>query len=185
MMILAMDPSGSFRYGSGTTGYTFIDYDTKEIFVGHQIKAKDFKKYLGLGNTKYQDEHALTILYANKLAKDKNKKLVVVLEDYIQSAATPKYQALETSELIGRLTMVMTDNNIMFVRQRSQLIKTNLAKEQALILLSNNQLSTEKDKLNRTRWYLHGKQINNHILDAIRHGLYYIESTKQKEKKQL
>ena len=42
MKILSIDPSGSYNYGQGTTGWCLINSENHELLKYGNIKAKDY-----------------------------------------------------------------------------------------------------------------------------------------------
>lgn len=175
MIILAVDPSGSYKYGSGTTGWCAVTSSGMILLTGN-IKAKDYK-------TKAEYIKAHDELF-NEINPD-----ILVIENFIlyQGTASTLYnQELETSELIGYMCGKAEDRKIKVVRQNAQLIKTALYKPNILLNVVNqnfNQLVLKKTKIDRQQWIFENKRISNHMVDSIRHAFYYITRENQKENK--
>lgn len=173
MLILAFDPSGSFKYGSGTSGWCFVNSSNNQIIDLGNIKAKKYKT-----RKEYFEEH-INIL--KKWSID-----VLVVENFIlykSSANSMLNQELETSELIGYICGVAEEMNIKIVRQNAQVIKTILKKNnvlQDIINKINKQIEFKTKKTDRVQWYFRGTRISNHIVDALRHAYFYITKEKQK-----
>lgn len=161
MTILVFDPSGNYNEGKGTTGFAQY-YNNKLIFVG-QIRAESFDS-----QHEYWEHHSLLI---DTVGPD-----VVVIENYKLFASTKDAQInseLETSQLIGVLKFHCTAKKI-HVRLQEPQIKHRFSNE---ILLRKKIISQDKQK----RYYAVGVPISRHIIDAIRHGEYYINFKLKKE----
>ena len=173
MIILALDPSGSYKYGSGTTGWCVVRSETKGLILTGNIKAKNFDS-----KEDYVKEH---------VALFNIKPDVLVIENFIlyRGTAPSLYnQELETSELIGYVCGKAEERGIEVVRQNAQLIKTALYKHKILLNIVNQereQLIFKKTKKDRTQWFFEDKRISNHIVDSIRHAFYYVTREEQKE----
>jgi hypothetical protein len=172
MNILSLDPSGSFKYGSGTTGWCIVNLETEKILEIGKIEAKNFKT-----KEEYFAEHI------KLLDKEIN---IVIIENFILYQHTAQNfinQELETSELIGYIDGKATERNLNVVRQNAQLIKTALKKTNVLLKITNRkqfQLTFKTSKKDSVQWYFNNKRIKGHIVDAIRHAFYYINQSKEK-----
>jgi hypothetical protein len=174
MRVLAIDPSGSFKHGSGTSGWCVVDKETGKIIGLGNIKAKDFET-----REKYFNKHKqIAQLYIHD---------VLVIENFIlyQSTASSLFnQELETSELIGFICGFEEEKGKKVIRQKAQLIKTVLKKNNILLELVNQteeKLTFKTSKSDRVQWYFEGVRISNHIVDAIRHAYYYLNQEKKNE----
>lgn len=176
MIILAMDPSGSYKYGSGTTGWCMVSTMTHQILEVDNIKAKKYKT---------KEEY----IQAHNEILDFVKPSVLVIENFIlyQGTAANLYnQELETSELIGYICGKAKERGIEVVRQNAQLIKTALYRPNILLNVVNQkqeQLVWKKTKKDIQQWFFKGERISNHMVDSIRHAFYYITREEQKENK--
>ena len=162
MKILALDPSGNYHEGKGTTGWAYY-YDFKLVAVG-QLRAEEFNS-----QTEYWQKH-LTLI-------DSIKPKILVVEDYKLYASTKDAQInseLETPQLIGVLKLHCSMVDIHLRLQPSH-YKHRYTNE---ILLHKNIVSQDTQK----RYYATGVPITRHILDAIRHGEYYINFKYKKER---
>ena len=154
MRILAFDPSGSFTEGSGTTGY--VIFENGHIISVGQLKAEDFDC-----RQDYWKMHGNLI---RNLEPD-----VVVAEDYRLQAGKEKAQIgsqMETVRLLGYMEMTAYIARIPFVLQPAS-IKPRFSNE---ILERKKILSTKT----RGGLYILNVQVTNHVVDAVRHGMYYI-----------
>ena len=162
MKILALDPSGNYHEGKGTTGWAYY-YDFKLVAVG-QLRAEEHKT-----QTNYWISHIKLI--------ESMKPDILVVEDYKLYASAKNAQInseLETPQLIGILKIHCSMEQIHLRLQPAQ-IKHRFSNE---ILLHKNIVSQDTQK----RYYATGIPITRHILDAIRHGEYYINFKYKKER---
>ena len=91
--ILAIDPSGNFKEGRGTTGWCLFDIKTNKIIKFGVITAADYKDQF-----KYWDAHITLI---DSLSGYKPE---VVMEDYLLYSNRAEAQTnsrLETPQLLG------------------------------------------------------------------------------------
>ena len=166
MKIIAFDPSGSFKYGSGTSGWCIMEDTNFEIIKLGNIKAKD-----------YETKELYFKAHIDLLEKEKLS--VLVIENFILykgTASSMVNKELETSELIGYIVGKATELNMKVYRQNSQEIKTVLKKSNIILNILNHskeQIVFKKTKKDRQQWYYQEKRISNHIIDAIRHAVLY------------
>lgn len=173
MRILAIDPSGSFKHGSGTSGWCVVDDETGKIIGLGNIKAKEFDT-----REQYFSKHkSIAKLYIHD---------ILVIENFIlyQSTASSLFnQELETSELIGVICDFEEERGKKIVRQKAQQIKSVLKKNNVLLGLVNkteDRLTFKTTKADRVQWFFEGVRISNHIVDAIRHAYYYLNQENKK-----
>ena len=117
--VLAIDPSGSFHEGKGTTGWCVFNCLDNVVSISDYICAKTFGTM-----EQYWDAHIQLI--ARMHAKYKNK-LIVVIEDYILYAHKAKAQInshLETPKLIGVLQHYCWSKNIPYRMQLATEVKS-------------------------------------------------------------
>lgn len=161
MKILVFDPSGNFYEGKGTTGWAMY-YNKKLTSVG-QIRA--------VGAEIQPSYWAQHIDLIEALSPD-----IIVMEDYLLQASKARSQigsTLETPQLIGAIKLYCYNANIELIMQPPS-IKSSFPNKR---LIHRGILS--KDSSNS--YYAVGIKISRHIIDAIRHGEYYI-NFKLKEK---
>jgi len=162
--ILVFDPSGNYIEGQGTSGWALY-YKGSLTSVG-QIRAADYNSRQG-----YWDEHIKLI--------EAHSPDIVVLEDYVlygQSASAQIGSELETPQLIGIIKYYCLSNNIKGYIQHAK-IKPRFSNE---ILLHRKTITQDNTK----RYYAIGVPLTGHILDAIRHGEYFINFTLKKIQKE-
>ena len=163
--ILALDPSGSFNEGKGTTGYCIFDTMTHMFLACGSIYAKDFN------NMEEYWDRVLTLIDAkwHYLKRD----MVVVCEDYLLYATKLQDQInsrMETPKLIGCIQHFCYKNNIPYRMQTASEVKKRWAnhilahKGYIKIINARGQL---KPTSGDCTTYSH------HSLDAIRHAIHY------------
>jgi hypothetical protein len=164
MKILAFDPSGNFYEGKGTTGWALF-YNGELKAVG-QIRADECETRF-----EYWEKHLIliTTLEPNH----------VVIEDFILYASKKEKQIgseFETPQLIGVLKYYCDKEVIPWHLQHAQ-IKSRYSNK---ILLYKQIISKSG-----TRYYAAGVPVSGHILDAIRHGMFFITFRLPKIKEEL
>lgn len=162
MKILAMDPSGNFNEGKGTTGWALLDENGKIIACGQLLAVTFDQKEL------YWDNHLLLI---DKLQPD-----VLVIEDFLLYANRSQNQInsrFETPKLIGIIELFCWQHKIELAFQKASEVKLRWNDERLIL----------KGFLSKSgnRYYAGGVQITEHIRDAIRHGVHYITFKLKKE----
>ena len=154
MRILAIDPSGNFNEGKGTTGWSLFT-DNKELLNFGQIKASDYDNVY-----EYTQEHINLI---TKYTPD-----IVVIEDFKLYADKAKNQInsrFETPKLIGTLQFYCYKNNIPTFLQSANEVKTRWNDD---ILLYYNIIQKHGNK-----YYINEILVSDHIRDSIRHGIHF------------
>ncbi len=162
MKILAIDPSGNFNEGKGTTGWALIS-DNKEIISCGQILAKNF-------NSKFEYWESIIKLIKNLEPNH------LVIEDFLLYEDKSKVQInsrFETPKLIGLLEFYCYKTNRTYTLQRAVDVKKRWNDD---ILVNKGYVQ----KVNN-RYFVCGVLTSDHIRDAIRHGIHYI-TFKIKEK---
>lgn len=153
--ILAIDPSGNFNEGKGTTGWALVS-SNKEIISCGQILAKNYEN-------KFQYWNAI-IQLVKMIGAD-----YVVIEDFLLYEESSKSQInsrFETPKLIGILELYCNSNNIEYSLQRAVDVKKRWTDE---ILVYNNYIQKQND-----RYFACGVLVSGHIRDAIRHGIHFV-----------
>lgn len=164
MRILAIDPSGSFKEGKGTTGWVVLnDWEVEQF---GQIKAKDFET-----RTSYWHSHGEL-----PLTKDPD---VIVIEEFVlygNKSSAQINSEMETSKLLGYLEMHYHTAGYEVETQRAVTAKQRYTDK---ILLRKGYITKKGN-----RYYINGVNVSGHIIDALRHGLYYRLKESRKESKQ-
>lgn len=160
--IIALDPSGSYYEGKGTTGYS-VFYAPENRFIDKGvIHAKDFNCAEA-----YWDNHLklLNKILFSQRGKRKNKpqRTIVVIEDYLLYANKAESQInsrMETSKLIGIIQHWCYKNDIVYNMQTAALVKQRWTDE---ILWYKGYL-----KKNGSRY-----EVCEHTRDSMRHAVHY------------
>lgn len=154
--ILAIDPSGNFREGKGTTGYCKM-YNGRILDVG-EIKAEGFPTA-----AEYWFSHKFMI---NTFMPD-----VVVCESYQlyhhkgKKAETQAHSYLETPQLIGVITVACWEKDVPLIFQTASQVKTRWPED----LLVQEGFITKEGR----SYFWNGKKLSRHEIDAIRHAVHY------------
>lgn len=172
-MILVFDPSGNWseKEGKGTTGWALLGGDGELVDFG-DIKASDYDSI-----EEYWAAHCDLMYNKIRSAVYVHK---IVCESYKLQPAKAKQQSwssLETPQLIGALRMYNYNEVTLrheFVFQDPS-IKARFSDE---ILVSSG-IAEKRGKM----YYINGKLTNDHMRDAIRHGLYYLRYGGKKDEK--
>ena len=160
--ILAIDPSGSFSEGKGTTGWVLLSHNEQLLGKGF-ISAYDFNC-----PEEYWDAHIKLIKTYNKYY---GKNLIIVIEDYIlyknrtQSSINSKF---ETCRLIGVLQHYCWRIHQDYSMQLAVAVKNRWSDE--LLIHEKYIYKTKRDLIHRQS-KLSLKLI--HTRDAYRHALHY------------
>lgn len=146
MKFIAVDPSGNFKEGKGTTGWAvFEDGELKEFGA---VKASDYKTQLD---------------YWADIIGILSKYELVVCESYRlqpSKSMAQSWSALETPQLIGAI--MYTCKNVIF---QDPVTKRRFSDD----ILVDMGILTKNNKL----YLCQGRVTNDHMRDAIRHGMYY------------
>ena len=168
MKYIFIDPSGSFNEGKGHTGIAVIkdnDWNTLEYC---SIAAKDF-------DTRHEYWYAIMMkIHEYTFFKDPeprtNLDTKVIIESFmIRSQGFLMGKMPETIRLIGALEFKLENHGIDCYLQTPT---------QAKARFKDNDLPRYIpgfEKRINGRYYLNGKQINDHIRDALKHLLYFMK----------
>lgn len=162
--ILAIDPSGNFEEGKGTTGICLLNTvlpENKALLGATDVHAKEF-------NTKeeYWREH--TAIISRVIKKFENT--IVVIEDFTldpRRAMQQSHSRMETPKLIGILQLYCDTNNIPYVMQRAHEVKTRWA---------DDILVFKKYLIEKGRCFIipgTNKYLSRHCKDAVRHAVHF------------
>lgn len=166
MIILAMDPSGSFNEGKGTSGYSiwaYNDMQYKLLNVG-QLSALEYETQ--------QDYWQAHINLLRDIKPD-----ILVIEDYLLYAHKAMQQTgskMETPKLIGIIQYECSKLNIQVELQKAVDVKNRWTDD---ILVYKGILIKEGNHYNTGQ----KKKVSRHIRDSIRHGIHYIMKVRNKE----
>jgi len=160
--ILALDPSGSFHEGKGTTGWCVIDATENTITASGRLSAKKYNTMEA-----YWDAHLDLI---QKYKTKYNSNLIVIIEDYLLYAHKAKTQInskMETCKLIGILQHSCGMSGPPYKMQTASEVKNRWSDK---ILLYKGYLQK------KGRFFiipLSQKRADKHCRDAIRHGVHF------------
>jgi hypothetical protein len=159
--ILALDPSGSFHEGKGTTGWVLMNKFGRVQDRGF-ITALNFMEPEAFW-------HAHNILIST-MWQHYEKQMIVVVEDYLlyrDKAQEQTNSRMETCRLLGVIQCHCWEENIPYVFQRAVDVKTRWSYEilqKEKIIESHGTFFTLIDS---------GQRINRHELDALRHAMHF------------
>lgn len=161
--ILALDPSGNFEEGKGTTGWVLMNYKEKLIASG-AISANDYR-------TKDEYYDAILDLIDKNNNKYKDGGFILVMEEYVlyrDKATTQTNSKMETCRLLGVLQHHCWLCKIPYSMQLAASVKHRWSNE---LLLREQILYKDRDGLHHTetKYWMNVP----HILDAFRHALHY------------
>lgn len=156
--ILALDPSGAYKEGYGTTGWCLIDQDTKKVMKFGYIHAKNYSCQF-----QYWDAHIKLIDSLAGFHPD------IVMEDYLLYGARANAQInsrLETPQLIGIIKYEAYKRGLFVYIQTALEVKIRW----------NDDVLVHKGIIQKDgRVYKIGPTIvSDHIRDSIRHGMHYM-----------
>lgn len=159
--ILAIDPSGNFEEGKGTTGICCFACKDNCIDKIKDIHASAF-------NSKEAYWQAHTAFIQSVL--DVLPNTIVIIEDFTldpRRAMQQSHSKMETPKLIGILQLYCKQNNIPYKMQRAVEVKNRWTDH----ILEYKKYIVKKNKM----YYLpeHTRPISRHCKDAIRHAVHF------------
>lgn len=155
--ILALDPSGNYNEGKGTTGWCLYDTQTNRIVMFGVIKAIKYNSMM-----EYWDAHIRLIDDLSGYA------ITVVLEDYLlysNKVDTQIRSRLETPKLIGALQYELYLRGIKVIFQNAALVKKRWSDE----ILEHKHLIEKQGYT----YFKNDIKLSEHTKDAMRHALHY------------
>jgi hypothetical protein len=158
--ILALDPSGSYEEGKGTTGWCIWDDDKYLTAAVGEICAVDYDSQISFWKA------VLLLLECKAL----NEKTAVPIEDYLlyaHKADTQINSHMETCQLIGILKYFCAQHHIPYRMQPASEVKLRWEDDvlirKGIVVVKGRELVTAKTGLSMTR----------HTMDALRHAVHY------------
>lgn len=156
--ILALDPSGSYKEGLGTTGWCLIDQDTKKIIKFGYIYAGDYSCQF-----KYWEAHIDLIDSLTGYHPD------VVIEDYLLYGDRVTAQInsrLETPQLLGIIKYECYKRGLFIYIQTALQVKIRW----------NDDILIKKGFINKkgNKYRIGSVTVSDHVRDSIRHGVHYM-----------
>ena len=159
--ILAIDPSGNFEEGKGTTGTCLF------LCIDNCIdNVKDIHASAYNSKEEYWQAHVEYIQRVLEILPN----TIVVIEDFTldpRRALQQSHSKMETPKLIGILQLYCQQNNIPYKMQRAVEVKNRWA---------DHILEFKKYIVKQNRMYYlpeRNKPISRHCKDAIRHAVHY------------
>lgn len=162
--ILALDPSGAYNEGKGTTGICLLNALTGVIITTNRIEARDHVTQMS-----YWKEHAAWIQSCHDAFPG---QLALVMEDYLIYASRADSHInshMETSQLIGYLKMVCDDLQIPVTMQRACDVKNRwsntILERKGILFRQGRSLAVQTED--------GPKRVCLHEVDALRHALHF------------
>ena len=169
-VVVAVDPSGNFEEGKGTTGIAlFVDGDLKETSIIEASKYECAEEYWQAHIHKIDSMIARNIAMLQVFGSD----LYMVCESYKLQRNKAIQQSgswLETPQLIGYLRVRYHNRGTPLTFQ-DPTIKTRFNDS----VLENMEVIEKKSR----SYFRNGEPITMHERDAIRHGMYFIRYGKK------
>lgn len=161
-LILALDPSGAFYEGKGTTGWCVFNARDNIVTIIGDIKAQKYSE-----PESYWHRHL--DLIESYHAKYKNR-FCIVMEDYFLYEAKAKDQIhsrMETCQLIGIIKHYCWLHNIPYFLQSAGEVKKRWSDE----ILHHKHYICQKGRGYALPVSQEG--IHRHCMDAIRHAVHF------------
>lgn len=156
--VLALDPSGAYMEGSGTTGWCLFDIETDKIVKFGVIKASKYSCQF-----QYWDAHIKLIDSLAGYHPD------VVMEDYLlygQKATAQINSRLETPQLIGIIKYECYKRGLFIYIQTAMQVKTRWNDS---ILVHKGYITEQEGG----KYSIGTTILVDHIRDSIRHAVNY------------
>lgn len=159
--ILALDPSGNFEEGKGTTG-----------ICGFTCKDNCIDKLADIHASAYNSKEEYWQAHTDFIQQilDVLPNTIVIIEDFTldpRRAMQQSHSKMETPKLIGILQLYCKQNNIPYKMQRAVEVKNRWADH----ILEFKKYIVKKNRM----YYLPNKDkpISRHCKDAIRHAVHF------------
>ena len=168
--IIALDPSGAFKEGKGTTGYSVFHAAEDKFIDKGVIQARGFDCA-----ENYWDKHLILlnkIIFSERGKKQhKAENTIVVIEDYLlyaQKAQSQINSRFETSKLIGIIQHWCYKHGVDYCMQNASEVKNRWT-----------------DMILAHEGYLHKKgqkwEVCEHTRDSMRHAVHFATFKNGKE----
>lgn len=159
--IIALDPSGNFEEGKGTTGICIFNAKNNCIAKLVNIRAEQYPT-----KEAYWQAHIDFIQKETQL----NSNTIIVIEDFLldpRRAMQQSHSKMETPKLIGILQLHCKQHNLIYKMQRPVEVKTRWADS----ILEYKHYIVKRN----TMYYLPNATtpISRHCKDAIRHAVHF------------
>ena len=166
MIYIFVDPSGSFNEGKGHTGIATIEDSDWDTLKYKSIAAKDYK-----------NRHAYWTAIIDEIGdnlSDSTGGKVIIESFMIRTQGFLMGKMPETIQFIGALEFVLEEADIEYSLQTPTQAKSRFKDDDLPRYIPGF------EKRTNGRYYLNGKQVNDHIRDALKHLLYYMKYRKDK-----
>lgn len=162
MRYIFVDPSGSFSEGKGHTGIASCDEDFSNL------------KTVSIAANKYSSRHMYwDAILAAILDEHCTHDDIVIMESFmIRTQGFLVGKMPETIQLIGMLSWEFENYGLNYCTQTPTQAKARFKDKDLPRYIPNLEYR------DNGRYYLNGKQINDHIRDALKHLLYYMKYRK-------
>ena len=156
--ILALDPSGAFHEGKGTTGWCLFDAGINNTIKIGMIQASKFET-----DVAYWRAHTDLL----DRVRCEYHDVIVIIEDYLLYAHKAESQInskFETSQLIGILKLHLDSYKTKYKVRPAAQVKPRWANH---ILIRKEYLVCKKGV-----FIVNNMKANKHMLDALRHAVH-------------
>lgn len=155
--VLALDPSGSYKEGQGTTGWVLYDQETRKVIKFGAILASKYSCQF-----KYWDAHIELI---DGLS---GYQPTIVIEDYLLYGTKAQNQInsrLETPQLLGIIKYETYKRGLMVYIQTAAQVKVRW----------NDLILVNKGYIHKDGMYysMAHTRVSDHVRDALRHALHF------------
>ena len=161
MKYVFVDPSGSFTEGKGHTGIAIIEGSDWKTLEYKSIAAKDFP-------TRHAYWYSIMETIQDHVY-DVSDIQVIIESFMIRTQGFLMGKMPETIQFIGALEFILEEWGVYYSLQTPTQAKSRFRDED----LPKYIPGFERRK--NGRYYLNGKQVNDHIRDALKHLLYFIK----------
>lgn len=158
--IIALDPSGNFEEGKGTTGLCLFSCNKKEIIFTDNIRASNYKS-----KEEYWHAHLDTLKKFTSLYKN----AIIVMEEFTlnpRRALQQSHSKMETSKLIGVVQLACSENHWPLKMQLPVEAKSRWPDS----ILEHKHLIK---RVQKGHTLLSGQIVSRHEKDAIRHAVHF------------
>lgn len=155
--VLALDPSGSYKEGLGTTGWCLYDIQTKKIAKFGFLYAGNFQCQFHFWDAHIQLIDAMAGYHPD-----------VVIEDYLLYGDRAEAQInsrLETPQLLGIIKYETWKRGLFIYIQTAMQVKTRWSDS---VLVHKGYLNKKGNS-----YYIGDVLLSNHIKDSVRHAVHY------------
>jgi len=165
MKYVFVDPSGSFNEGKGHTGIAVIEDNDWNTLKYKSIAAKEF-------STRHDYWYAIMETIEDYIY-DVSDIQVIIESFMIRTQGFLMGKMPETIQFIGALEFTLEEWGVRYSLQTPTQAKSRFKDDDLPKYIPGF------EKRTNGRFYLNGKQVNDHIRDALKHLLYF---TKYKSK---